>query len=72
VTFTTSSTAGAVSIGLKATDAKGLSNSTTGALTVQAPPAPKDEGCSSTGSPASAMGLLVVGAFLLLRRRARA
>jgi MYXO-CTERM domain-containing protein len=34
---------------------------------------PPDEGCSSTtGTPASALALVVVGAFLLLRRRSQA
>jgi MYXO-CTERM domain-containing protein len=68
-TFKASSTAGAVTIGLKATDSHGLTNSTTGALTVKTP---EDEGCSSTtGTPASALALVVVGAFLLLRRRSQ-
>jgi MYXO-CTERM domain-containing protein len=55
-----------VTIGLTVTDAKGLSNTATTTLTVNAK---EDSGCSSTGTPASAIGLLIVGAFLLARRR---
>jgi MYXO-CTERM domain-containing protein len=71
-TFTAPSSTGSVTIGLKATDSKGLTSSTTGALSIQKPPDVDNGGCSSTASPASAMALLVVGAFLLLRRRGRA
>ena len=58
--------AGTVTIGLTVTDAKGLSNTASTTLTVNAK---EDTGCSSTGTPASALGLLIVGAFLLVRRR---
>jgi large repetitive protein len=67
-TFVAPSSAGTVTIGLTVTDAKGLSNSASKSVTVNAPA--KDEGgCNSTGTPASAVGLLVVVAFLLVRRR---
>jgi MYXO-CTERM domain-containing protein len=66
-TFVAPSTAGTVTIGLTVTDAKGLSNAASKSVTVNAP---KDEGgCNSTGTPASAVGLLIVVAFLLVRRR---
>ena len=64
-TFTAPSSAGTVTIGLTVTDAKGLSNTASTTLTVNK----EDTGCSSTGTPASALALLIVGAFLLVRRR---
>jgi large repetitive protein len=65
-TFTAPSSGGTVTIGLTVTDAKGLSNTASTTVTVNAK---EDTGCSSTGAPASAIGLLIVGAFLLARRR---
>lgn len=66
-TFVAPSSGGSVTIGLTVTDAKGLTNTASTSLTVNAPK--EDKGCSSTGTPASGLGLLFVGAFLLARRR---
>ena len=72
VTFTAPSTAGAVGITLKAVDSTGLFATTTSSLSVNTPPAKGDDGgCSSTGSPTSAIGLLAVLAGLLTMRRRR-
>ncbi|HET9157327.1 MAG TPA: PKD domain-containing protein, partial [Myxococcaceae bacterium] len=65
-TFVAPSSAGTVTIGLTVTDSKGLTSTTSKTLTVNAK---DDGGCNSTGTPASAIGLLIVGAFLLVRRR---
>lgn len=65
-TFTAPNSAGSVTITLTVTDAKGLTGTATTTVTVNK----KDEGgCNSTGTPASAVALLVVGAFFLVRRR---
>ena len=70
VTFTAPPTAGSVTITLKAVDSTGLFGTTTTSLTVNTPPK-NDSGCSSTGSPTSAIGLLAVMAGLLAMRRRR-
>jgi MYXO-CTERM domain-containing protein len=65
-TFTAPGSAGSVTITLTVTDAKGLTGTATTTVTVNK----KDEGgCNSTGTPASAVALLIVGAFFLARRR---
>jgi MYXO-CTERM domain-containing protein len=72
VTFTAANTAGPVVLSLKAVDTSGLFATTTTALSVNNPPPKTDEGgCSSTGSPTSAIGLLAVMAGLLAMRRRR-
>jgi uncharacterized protein (TIGR03382 family) len=59
-----------VTIGLRATDSNGLTGTTTVELTVSNPP--EDDGCNSTTtSPASALAVLAVGAFLMTRRARR-
>ena len=72
VTFTSPSTAGAVTISLKAVDSTGLFGTTTSSLSVNTPPKTEDTGCSSTGSPTSAIGLFAVMAAMLAMRRRRA
>ncbi len=67
VTFT-ATTAGTVVISLKVTDTTGLTSTATKNLTISKPPQDSG-GCSSTGAPSSAVALLVVAAFALLRRR---
>jgi large repetitive protein len=72
VTFTAANTAGAVTLSLKAVDSTGLFATTTAGLSVNTPPAQNDDGgCSSTGSPTSALGLLAVMTGLLAMRRRR-
>jgi len=65
-TFTAPNSAGSVTITLTVTDAKGLAGTATTTVTVNKK---EDSGCSSTGTPASAVALLIVGAFFLVRRR---
>ena len=72
VTFTAASSAGPVTISLKAVDSTGLFATKTTSLVVNAPPPKTDDGgCSSTGSPTSAVGLLAVMTGLLTMRRRR-
>jgi uncharacterized protein (TIGR03382 family) len=71
-TFTAPNTAGTVVVSLTVTDPTGFTSKATKSIAVSSPPPTEKSGCSSTGSPSSALALAAIAAFALLGRRRRA